>query len=174
MAESIDQLIQNMCNKADEDAFLYADKLSQIGTKEVLEKLIEILKGEDIEDAYLAVRALSQMENNQEALEPLMEIIHSPANKDKNGIFVQYLEGFDLSQKFVDILRLYLFGNFKTSFLAKNYLDYTEFDITPRVIRKAEKHWKHFQHNCNHDHTYEIKKQEVESILGDLKAMFEE
>ncbi len=174
MPESIDQLIQKMCNKSDEDAFKYADELAQIEREEVLEKLIGILKGEDIEDAYLAARALSQMENNQQALDPILEIIHAPANKNKNGIFVQYLDGFDLSQKFVDILRMYLFGNFKTSFLAKNYLDFTEFDITPRIIRKAEKHWNHFQHNSSHDESYEIKKQEVESILGDLKDMFEE
>ena len=174
MAANIDLLIQKMCDKQEEEAYNYADQLAEIGGEEVLNKLVEILKGEDIESAYLAARALSAMEDNQEALEPLLEVIHDHKNKMKNGTFVQALEGFDLSSKFVDVLRIYLFGNFKASFLAKEYLDYTEFDITPRVIRKAEKHWNHYQNNSKQDESFEIKKQEVEEILADLQAMFGE
>ncbi|MBD8489249.1 HEAT repeat domain-containing protein [Echinicola sp. CAU 1574] len=174
MAANIDLLINKMCDKKEEEAYIYADELAEIGGEEVLNKLLIVLKGEDVESAYLAARALSAMENNQEALAPLLEVIHDKNNKMKNGTFVQSLEGFDLSEKFVDILRIYLFGNFKASFLAKDYLDYTEFDITPRTIKKAEKHWKHFQNNSKQDEAFEIKKEETESILNDLKAMFDE
>ncbi|WP_215226117.1 HEAT repeat domain-containing protein [Echinicola shivajiensis] len=174
MAANIDLLIQKMCDKQEEEAYVYADQLAEIGGEEVLQKLVLVLKGEDIESGYLAARALSAMEDNQAALEPLLEVIHDKNNKMKNGTFVQALEGFDLSSKFVDVLRLYLFGNFKASFIAKDYLDYTEFDITPRTIKKAEKHWNHFQNNSKHDESFDIKKEEVESILSDLKSMFEE
>ncbi|AWW28746.1 HEAT repeat domain-containing protein [Echinicola strongylocentroti] len=174
MADNIDLLIQKMCDKQEDEAFIYADKLAEIGGEEVLYKLIEVLKGEDYESAYLAARGLSAMEQNEAALDPLLEVIHDKSNKMRNGNFVQALEGFDLSGSFVDILRIYLFGNFKSSTLAKEYLDYTEFDITPRVIRKAEKHWHHFQNNSANDQAFEIKKQEVEDIMTDLKGMFEE
>ncbi len=174
MEANINLLFEKMCDKQDEEAFLHADKLAKIGGEEVKSKLIDILKGEDKEDAYLAARALSLMDDNQDALEPMLEVIHDHANSQHNGLFVQALEGFDLSEKFVDIFRIYLFGNFKASLLAKQYLDYTEFDITPRVIRKAEKHWKHFQNNSRQDDSFDLKNMEVESILTDLKAMFEE
>ncbi|AGA79664.1 HEAT repeat domain-containing protein [Echinicola vietnamensis] len=174
MTQDIDLLIHKMCDKQEEEAFVYADKLAEIGGEEVLEKLIHVLKGEDVESAYLAARGLAVMENNDAALDPLLEVIHDKKNKGHNGTFVQALEGFDISGKFVDILRIYLFGNFKASLLAKDYLDYTEFDITPRVIRKAEKHWKHFQNNSASDQEYDIKKQEVEEILGELKEMFDQ
>ncbi|QDH80503.1 HEAT repeat domain-containing protein [Echinicola soli] len=174
MAQDIDLLIQKMCDKQEEEAFNYADQLAEIGGKEVLERLVEVLKGEDMESAYLAARGLAAMENNDAALDPLLEVIHDKQNKMRNGTFVQSLEGFDLSDKFVDILRVYLFGNFKASLLAKEYLDYTEFEITPRVIRKAEKHWKHFQNNSANDQEYDIKKQEIEEILGEMRGMFDE
>ena len=54
-----------------------------------------------------------------------------------------------------------------------NELDFKEFEITPRVIRKAEKHWNHYSNNIKHDEVYEIRKSEVEEILADLSAFLE-
>jgi transcription initiation factor IIE alpha subunit len=75
---------------------------------------------------------------------------------------------------YVELFRLYLFGSFKVSAIAKELLDYEEFDITPRVIRKAEKHWKHYVNNVKHDEVFEIKKAEVEEMLNDLRNFLEE
>lgn len=166
-------LIQKMCNKDEAEAYLYADKLAEIGTEEVLQALINILKGEDIEDAYLAARALSKMESNQEALPILMEVIHDKKNKNRNGHFVQMLEGFDLSDSFVDLFRIYLFGNFKSSALAKEYLDTVEFDISPRVLKKMEKHWNHFKNNTAPDsEDFMIKGPAVTEMFEEIKSIF--
>jgi len=174
MDKKIANLFDKMCDKNEDEAFEYADKLANIGTEEVLDELVKILKGSDMDSAYLASRALSKIEDNEKALEPLLELIHDKANKNKNGAFVQALEGFDLSSKFVDILRIYLFGNFKASALAKEYLDYTEFDLSPRVIKKIEKHWNHFENNISkEDDEFIVKKQEFERIMNDLKELFE-
>ena len=108
MDNKIANIFGKMCDKNEDEAFEYADKLANIGTEEVLDELIKILKGDDMDSAILASRALSKMENNQKALEPLLELIHDSAYKNKNGAFVQALEGFDLESKFVDILRIYL------------------------------------------------------------------
>ena len=82
------------------------------------------------------------------------------------------LEGFDLTESFVDVLRIYLFGNFKASQLAKDYLDSLEFGITSRVLKKAEKHWNHFKNNVNpNSDDFEIKKAEVEEILQEIKEL---
>ncbi|GGZ17613.1 hypothetical protein GCM10007049_07800 [Echinicola pacifica] len=173
MTDNIDVLIKKMCDREEEESFVFADRLAEIGGEEVLNRLVALLKDEDIENAYLAARALSAMDNNEAALDPLLEVINDHKYKMKNGTLVQALEGFDLSTKFVDILRIYLFGNFKASLLAKEYLDFTEFDITPRVIRKAEKHYNHFLNNEPGDEAVDIKKQEAAEILADLKSMFE-
>jgi hypothetical protein len=53
--------------------------------------------------------------------------------------------------------------------LAKEQLDFSEFDITARVIKKAEKHWNHYSNNVKHDEAYEVRKAEVETMLKDLK-----
>ena len=60
-----------------------------------------------------------------------------------------------------------------TSAMAKEILDFEEFDITPRVIKKADKAWNHFQNNVKQDEAFELQKAEVEEFLGELKALFE-
>lgn len=174
MDSNIENLFARMCDKQEEEAFKFADKLAEIGGEEVINKLIELVKSEDIECVHLSARALAKMEDNQSALDTIMDAIHDNSNRHQNGALVQALEGFDLSSSFVDIFRIYLFGNFKSSLLAKEYLDYVEFDVTPRVIKKAEKHWNHFINNSKHDEEFEIKKSEVEEMLSEMKAMFEE
>ena len=57
---------------------------------------------------------------------------------------------------------------------AKNVLDYEEFDITPRVIKKAEKAWSHYANNVKQDETFDLKKEEIDEMLGELKAFLEE
>lgn len=173
MENEIDFLIQRMIDKNEQEAYKYADQLGEIGTDEAMEKAISILENEDMESAYLAARALGKMKHNNKALGPLLEVIHDKKNKKNTGALVEVLEAFDLSENFVDILRIYLFGSYKASALAKEYLDHSEFDITPRVIKKAEKHWRHYQSNTKKDDVFELKKKEVENILNDLRSLFE-
>ena len=77
-----------------------------------------------------------------------------------------------MAERFVDIFRVFLFGNFKASTLAKDYLDSVEFEITPRTLRKAEKHWNHYLHNPEDEGSLILKKAEVEPMLEELKALF--
>lgn len=172
--EEVDQLIVKMRDKEETEAFRYSDKLAKIGNDYVLKKMIELLYDDEYDTKYLAARTLGLMENNEAALEPLLEAINDKRNQHANGGMAEALTHFDCSEKFVDIFRIYLFGNFKVSGIAKTMLDYQEFDITPRTVRKAEKHWNHFSNNTKHDETYEEKRREAESILSDLKALFHE
>jgi len=71
------------------------------------------------------------------------------------------------------VFRVYLFGNYKASTLAKDYLDELEFEISPRTIRKAEKHWNHYLHNPEDEESAGLKKSEVELMLKELKELFE-
>lgn len=174
MEHNIDILVQRMIDKDEKEAFKYAEQLGKIGTEEVLEKMLFILKSHDTENVYLASRVLGKIENNERALGPLLEVIHDKNNIQTNGGLVESLESFDLREKLVDIFRIYLFGNYKASILAKEYLDYTEFDISPRIIKKAEKHWNHYKNNIKQDEAFEIKKREADSIFKDLHALFDE
>lgn len=175
MQYTVEQLIARMCDPQEKEAYLYADKLSKIGNQEVIGELITILKAENYENALLAARALGNIENNQEALEHLFEVIHRNENRLQNGGFVQTLEGYDLSDRFVDLFRLYLFGNFKTSAIAKELLDTVEFELTPRVLKKMEKHWNHFKNNFDQNSDeFEIKRVEVEVMMEEIKEIFSE
>ena len=172
--EKVAVFIQKLQEPSNDSAYYYSDQLAEIGGEEVLKELITLLSHENEEVKYLAARTLGAMESNAEAYTPLLEAINDKKNKSCSGGLTEGLEGFDCSSKFVDIFKLYLFGNLKTSGLAKRMLDYEEFEITPRVIRKAEKHWVHYQNNVKHDDEFEVTKVEVEAFLNDIKTLFEE
>ena len=57
--------------------------------------------------------------------------------------------------------------------IAEELLDYKEFDITPRVLKKATKAWNHYVNNVKHDEVFELKKEEVEGMLEDLRDYLE-
>lgn len=174
MKNDIDQLIAKMCDKSESEAYVYSDKLAKLGGDELLLRLLELLKSEDMETSLLAARTLAMMDNNQQALNAFFELIHSPNYKNKNGYFVQLLDGFDLTNSFVDLFRIFLFGNFKSSSLAKEYLDTVEFDITPRVLKKAEKHWKHFLNNVDtNSDEFQAIKGDAEEILLEIKELLD-
>lgn len=172
MENNVDFLIERMTDKQEQEAFKYAEKLAAIGGEEVYTKTLELLKSEDWEVSSLAAKVLSKLDRRNEALDTLMDLIHDRGNVTRSGELVEALEGFDLSNYFVDVLRIYLFGSYKASALAKVYLDHTEFDITPRVVKKAQKHWSHYQNNVKRDEAYEIKAREVQEIFSDLENLF--
>jgi len=173
--EKIDSLILKLQDPTNDSSYYYSDELAEEGSEYVLKELINLLSISDNDEVkYLAARTLGLIENNESAYEELLAAINNKNNNSCSGGLTEALEGFDLSARFVDIFKLYLFGNLKTSGLAKRLLDYEEFDITPRVIRKSEKHWNHYKNNVKHDESFEVTKIEVEGFLDDLKSMFEE
>ena len=171
--DSIDQLIERIQSPSEPEAHLISKRLIKIGDEKVIKELLPLLYHENPEVIYLAVHTISQIKPNQFALEEVMQAIHDPVNKNKNGALVEALSGFDISAHFVDIFKLYLFGNFKVSAMAKLLLDFEEFDIVPRTIRKAEKHLKHFEHNMPDDAQSEVKRAEANVILSELRSLFD-
>lgn len=172
--EKEDLLLLKLKDPTNDSSYFYSDQLAEIGTAYILDQLILLLSHENNEVKYLSARTIGLIENNSKAYDPLLNAITDKTNKACSGGLTEALEGFDCSDKFVDIFKLYLFGNLKTSGLAKRMLDYEEFNITPRVIRKSEKHWTHFKNNVKQDEGFEVTKIEVESRLNELKSMFEE
>ena len=174
MQEDIQKVLNRMCDPKEEEAYHFADKLGGMADEETKDHLIALVKGDQWEIAYLACRALSKTSWNEESLDVIFEAILDKKSKAVQGAFVQILEDFNLSERFVDVFRVYLFGNYKASTLAKGYLDGVEFDISPRTIRKAEKHWNHYLHNPEDEESLALKKLEVEPMLQELKDLFEE
>lgn len=172
--EIIDNLIEKMTADSANKAYDFSDQLARIGGEDVLKKMLELLKSDNEEVQYLASRTLGLMEDHEAALPDLIEAIFDKRNKNIQGMLAEYLDEYDCSQKFVQVFKLYLFGSVKAAAMAKEVLDYEEFDITPRVIRKAEKQWSHYTSNVKQDEAFELKKEEIESFLNELKALFED
>jgi len=156
----------------DENAFHAADQLAEIGGVEVVNRLVLLLSSENHDAVYLAARALSKCEDNQTVLETVFEIVKNDKDTFRKPILVEALAGFDCSDYFLELFKLYLFGSFKVSAMAKDILDEQEFAITPRVIRKAEKHWHHFKHNTTEEN-FAVKNQEVTLMFETMKSLFE-
>lgn len=170
----ISKYVAQLSNDLTDKAYEASDALGRIGSDAVVEAMIHLLNHPNSESRFMAARTLGLVENNVKALDPLLEAIQNKENNQQAGDLMMALDEFDVSDKYVEIFKLYLFGSFKVSLLAKDLLDYKEFEITPRVLKKATKHWNHFVNNVKHDEAFILKKIEVEEILDDLKAYVEE
>lgn len=174
MEEKILKYLDQMCDPGEKEAYFFADKIGKAADEEIKNTLIGLVKGDKWEIAYLASRALSASSFNEEGIDAVLEAIYDKKNRGQQGAFVQILGEFDLSDRFVDVFKIYLFGNFKSSTLAKSYLDEVEFEISPRTIRKAEKHWNHYLHNSEDEESVLLKKMEVEPMFQEMKELLSE
>ncbi|UZD23203.1 HEAT repeat domain-containing protein [Algoriphagus halophytocola] len=174
MEEEIQSLLNKMCNPEEKEAYFFADKLGSKLDDSNKDLVIRLVGDDNWEHAYLACRALSKSPYNEESLDAIFAAIHDKKNKAHQGAFVQILEEFDLSERFVDIFKVYLFGNYKSSTLAEVYLDSVEFELTPRTLRKAEKHWKHYLHNPEDEGTVQVKKDYATALLEEIRELFSE
>ena len=169
MAINEKELLDLIEQATNEKVFEASDTLGAIGSVDTQHELIKLLKHENPEVIFLASRTLGLMEENEAALEPLFAAINDNNNETIAGDLMMALEGFDVSEQFVPIFKLYLFGSFKVSKIAKELLDYEEFDITQRVLKKANKHWNHYKNNIKHDDAFKLVEQEVMEMFGDLE-----
>lgn len=174
MAIDITPFIQQLSGELDEKAYKASDSLGRIGTESVVDEMINLLNHPNPESRYLAVRTLGLIKHNEKALSPLLEAIQKEENKKMAGDFLAVLDGFDISDIYVELFRIYLFGNFRVSMLAKDLLDHEEFNISPRVLKKARKHWNHYSNNVKIDDAYELRKIEVEEMLNDLEEFIKD
>ena len=171
--EKIAELFSVIEAGEDNNAFIAADKLADIGGEEIVNKLISLLSSSSYDTVHLAARSISKCKDNNLATEAVFELIKNGKEPFLKGILTDALSGFDCSEYFVEVFKLYLFGNFKVSAMAKEILDNEEFAITPRVIRKAEKHWKHYEHNIKLDEDFNQKKEETEAMFNTMKELFD-
>lgn len=168
MAVDITNYVAQLSGELADKAFEASDALGRIGSDKVVVAMIELLTNPNAESRYMAARTLGLVKNNSQALEPLIVAINAKENTNQTGDLLAVLEEFDISLHFVNIFKLYLFGSFKTSLVAKELLDFKEFDITPRVLKKATKHWNHYKNNVKQEEAFELKKEEVEEMLSEL------
>lgn len=168
--KEIKEMIEALSAKPLNDSvYETSDDLARKGSDEVLSAMLELLNHESLETRFLAARTLGKIKDNQSALEPVLSAINEKENSTVAGDLLATLEPYDLSEKYIELFKLYLFGSFKVSTLAEDYLNYKDFDITPRVIKKATKAWNHYTNNVKQDELFALKKIEVEEMLDELK-----
>jgi len=169
MAVDITLLVEQLSGELNDKAYQASDSLGRIGSEAVVLAMIELLSHPNPESRFMAARTLGLVKNNAEALIPLLEAIQNKANITQAGDLLVALEEFDVSSIYVELFKLYLFGSFKVSMIAKDLLNHKEFNITSRVLKKATKHWEHYSNNVKQDDAYSLRKMEVEEMLNDLK-----
>ncbi|MFY0627428.1 MAG: HEAT repeat domain-containing protein [Reichenbachiella sp.] len=169
----IESMVKALSGELGEKAYEVSDSLALLGGEAVLKAMLELLEHSQRESRFMAARTLGKMHENAPALQPLFEAINNKENKGFAGDLLATIENYDLSGSYVEIFKLYLNGSFKVSAIAQDYLDYKDFEITQRVIKKASKHWNHYVNNVKQDELFDLKKIEVEERLNDLKAYLE-
>jgi hypothetical protein len=170
MAVDIAQYVEQLTGEMQESAYKASDALGRIGSEEVVDAMIKLLEHPYAESRIIAARTLGLIKDNKRVVEAIMHAVKDKENSAIAGDLLMSMEELDISDLYVEMFRLYLFGTFKVSTVAKGFLDFKEFDITPRVIKKAQKHWDHYSNNVKRDEIYELRKAEVESMLEDLRA----
>ena len=170
MAVDIAQYVEQLTGEMQESAYKASDALGRIGSEEVVDAMISLLEHPYAESRIIAARTLGLIRDSEKSVDAIMNAVKDKENSAIAGDLLMSLEELDISDLYVEMFRLYLFGTFKVSTVAKGFLDFKEFDITPRVVKKAQKHWDHYSNNIKHDDVFELKKAEVESMLEDLRA----
>lgn len=167
----ITSLVNQLSGELSDQAYKASDQLAQIGSEEVVSEMIKLLEHSEDDSKIMAARTLGLIDDNANALDAVLEAIDK--NPSIAGELLVTLEDFDLSGKYVPIFKLSLFGSFKVATVAQDFLDHMEFDITPRVLKKATKAWNHYANNVKHDDVFELKRREVEEMLADLQAFID-
>ncbi|MFT6972340.1 MAG: hypothetical protein ACJAXX_002921 [Roseivirga sp.] len=173
MAKEVEQALAEIKGELNDKSFNASNYLASIGTEEVVSTLVELLTNDNPETRLIAARTLGISKNNDAALPHILEALKQRENVTILGDLLMALEGFDISESYVELFKHYLFGSFKVSRTAADLLDHKEFNITARVIKKAQKHWAHYENNVKHDEAFELQKIEVEERMNDLKSFIE-
>jgi len=174
MAKEITTALKELTGELNDKSFNASNYLGSIGSEEVVNAMIALLNDPNPETRFMASRTLGLVENNSAALPALFEAFKKKENSEILGDLLMALEGFDVSDSYVELFRLYLFGSFKVSRIAEDLLDHKEFNITLRVLKKAHKHWGHYSNNVKQDEAFALQKIEVEDRLNDLKRFMED
>ena len=171
--EDVSRLFALLEAGTDNDAYLAADKLAKVEGEDVLNRLMGLFSSNNEDTLYLAARTLSKREDNGKVLEAVFELIKTTKNPFLKSVLTESLAGFDCSEYFVEVFKLYLFGSIKVSAMAKEVLDSQEFAIIPRVIRKARKHYEHYLYNVKKSDDVFQKMEEVEEMFQTMSDLFE-
>ena len=121
-------LIGDNEDKAIEASNFLANRLDD----EILTFLIDLL---DSNDELIRDMAAITLAKNPDirVVEPLFNAILKSENENARGVLVNCLAYFEIDDHFVDVFKLYLFGNFKVSPFAFDLLNSKSFDIRPRT-----------------------------------------
>jgi len=168
MTVDIEKLITRLSGELDDTSLKVSEILAKRGNEQILHAMVDLLKHPNPDNRYIAAKTLEGIEQNEKALIPMWEAINDPENKEIKGDLLSALDGFDISDQYVDVFKLFLFGSFKVSRIAESLLDYKEFVITNRVIKKAKKHWSHYANNTKQDEAFTLQQAEVEERFQEL------
>ncbi|MFT7381847.1 MAG: HEAT repeat protein, partial [Roseivirga sp.] len=122
MAKEIENAFADITGELNDKSFNASNYLASVGTEEVVLKLIELFKSNDTEARLIAARTLGLIKKNELALPLMLEALKEPENASILGELLMALEGFDISDSYVEIFKHYLFGSFKVSRVATDLL----------------------------------------------------
>lgn len=117
-----------------------ADKLVKIGGDDVVKFLIGLLESKNADLRNIAALALRDLEDNK-AIDPLLNSIFNPENKNNNGTLVYALQTLDCKNKLVEIFRILFYQGFEAKMGAYKILNKQIFEFNRNNLLEIQRMW---------------------------------
>jgi hypothetical protein len=138
MDKEIFKLREEIKSNVWETCLSAADRLADMGTEESVQLLVDYLQSNENFTRNAAALGLMRT-GNQKYLSPLINRIKELGPQEEIGTLVYALESFDCNTILLDIVSLYLEGNFEVRQATTNILNEQSFQVTKKELEKIEK-----------------------------------
>lgn len=135
-----DRTISELVDDLQSDDWEIAEEASEVlvarGGTDVVDSLIPLLRSTVIRVRYWAAHVLREIGDDR-AVEPLVNAINVPENRNYSGSLVYALQTLDCRHYFLFLFDLAIEGDFEVRSLVLMILEEQEFELTPTILAEA-------------------------------------
>lgn len=153
-----------------------AQRLGELGGKEITDFLISLLEKSNLGIRNRAALALEEIRDDR-AIEPLLKSINKKENFNFNGTMVFALESLDCSKHLTEIFEILFYQTYESKMGAMSILDTQIFEFTKDDLINIENMWKDCLLNpikCPEIENHEVRLEIQDLVDGFMKYLEEE
>lgn len=141
----------------------------QRGGADIFQFFLALLEQPNAELRNQAALALRDIGDPQ-AVGPLFQAIHNPANRNNRGTLVYALERLDCSHYGKALIELLFYGNYEVKSMALKVLEAQAIDFSPADLESIEAQWEQLQRQPELCPEYPLWKEELEEVMAYVRG----